>query len=318
MPIYDMKNKIDLHIHTTKSDGTKTPKEVLIEAEQLGLSRIAITDHESIEAYDEIKENKNLFRGIIIPGIELKTYCQGREIELLGYGISLEDMKRKLPLLYQSKEEINKEYLKAIIDVLTKEGIIISKSVEKQYMETTVQPAKFITKIILDDKINLEHNTNILFLDNIKHKNNESLYRGWLSNPKSRFYVNFKGYPDYEEAIELIQKSRGKVFIPHIFQYADASQEILEKLLQSGKIDGIECYYPTFTKEQTQYLLELCTKKHIFVSGGSDYHGANKKNELGRGIGNNLYVPEEKVLIWTNMLYNREEKVKKDREDFII
>ena len=78
-----MENKVDLHIHTTKSDGTRTPKQVLMEAEQLGLHRIAITDHESVQAYPEIKENRHLFSGIIVPGIELKTICQNREIELL-------------------------------------------------------------------------------------------------------------------------------------------------------------------------------------------------------------------------------------------
>ncbi len=96
-----MINKIDLHIHTTSSDGTKTPKEVLQEAESLGLETIAITDHESVGSYHEIMANRTLFSGAIIPGIELKTICNKREIELLGYGINIAKMRELLPKYYQ-------------------------------------------------------------------------------------------------------------------------------------------------------------------------------------------------------------------------
>lgn len=304
-----MENKVDLHIHTNKSDGTKTIEEVLMEAEQLGLKRIAITDHESVEAYSEL--NQELFSGIIIPAIELKTYCKGREIELLGYGISVEEMRKKLPTFYKSKEENSIEYLKAIVYVLRSKGIILPDNIEEQYTDFTIQPAKFITKVISNDKENLKHNAETLLSDKIKHESKESLYRGWLSNPQSEFYVAFKGYPDYTETIKLIKMCRGKVFIPHIFQYGDGSVDILEELLENGKVDGIECYYPTFTKEQTQYLLDICTSRNLFVSGGSDYHGANKKNELGKGLDNNLFVLEEKVETWTNMLLKNLEKREK-------
>lgn len=295
-------NKNDLHVHTNKSDGTKTPKEVLLEAEELGLRKISITDHESVDAYDEVEKYRNLFSGIIIPGIELKTICQGREIELLGYGISVNKMKEKLPTLYKSKEEINKSYLKAILKVLKERNIILPKNVEELYTDFLVQPAKFVTSILFNDSENLKYNTNILFSDKVQHTNKESLYRGWFTNPKSSFYVEFRSYPNYQDTIDLIRTCYGKVFIPHIFQYGDFSESILNELLQDGRIDGIECYYSTFTAENTQYLLDICAKYNLFVSGGSDYHGANKKNQLGRGLNDNLYVPEDKVQAWTNSI----------------
>lgn len=304
-----MRNKVDLHVHTTKSDGTKTPKEVLLEAEQLGLHRIAITDHESVEAYSEIAENRHLFSGIIVPGIELKTKCQNREIELLGYGISVEEMKKNLPSIYKTKEDINRGYVKAIVKVLRNNGIILPDDIEQQYGDdkiTGTQPAWFVNKIIKEDKENLEHNMRALQSDIIEHGEKDGLYRNWLSNPESKFYVEYNVYPDYRQTIELIQRSGGKVFIPHIFQYKDSAKSILEELLKTGKIDGIECYYPTFTQEQTEFLLDKCTNQHLFVSGGSDYHGTNKTHQLGKGINNNLYVPEEKVAIWTNMLSSRD------------
>lgn len=296
------KNEIDLHIHTTKSDGTKTPKETLTQAEELGLKKISITDHESVDAYPEVEEYRKLFSGIIISGIELKTICQGREIELLGYGISVKEMKQNLPTLYKSKEEINKSYLRAILKVLREHSIVLPKNTEELYTDFLVQPAKFVSSILFNDSENLKYNTDILFSDHIEHTNKESLYRGWLTNPKSSFHVDFRSYPNYQDTIDLIRASSGKVFIPHVFQYADFSKSILVELLQTEKIDGIECYYPTFTGENTQYLLDTCANYNLFVSGGSDYHGANKKNQLGRGLDDNLYVPEYQVDTWISML----------------
>lgn len=117
------------------------------------------------------------------------------------------------------------------------------------------------------------------------------MYRGWLTNPKSKFYVEFSAYPNYKNTINLIHSCVGKVFIPHIFQYGDYSKSILDELLKTGEIDGIECYYPTFTFENTKYLLDICSSRNLLVSGGSDYHGTNKKNQLGRGLNDNLYIP---------------------------
>lgn len=298
-----MENKVDLHIHTTKSDGTRTPKQVLMEAEQLGLHRIAITDHESVQAYPEIKENRHLFSGIIVPGIELKTICQNREIELLGYGISIDEMEKNLPSIYKTKEDINRGYVKAIVRVLRKNGIILPDDIEELYSKedvTGTQPAWFIREKINENK---EYNMKVLHSEDIiEHGKDDGFYRDWLSNPKSKFYVEYDVYPDYKQSIKLIQKSGGKVFIPHIYQYKEASEDILEELLKTGDIDGIECYYPTFAPEQTEHLLEICNKYNLFVSGGSDYHGTNKKNKLGTGIDNNLFVPEEKVVTWTDAL----------------
>ena len=297
-------NYVDMHIHTTCSDGSKKPEEVLKEAENLGLKIISITDHQSAGAYKEIEQHKEIFSGTIVPGIELKTVCKGREIELLGYGISTSDMERLLPTLYKSQEEIDKEYLEKIIDSLEEKSIRFPKG-KKELVEDflknhkNTQPAKFITQTLFSDKSNLKHNFQVLYNDKVHHSNNESLYRGWLTNPKSIFYVDYNGYPNLEETIKLIKDCGGKVFIPHIFQYKNGL-DILKTLISKNlsNISGIECYYPTFTKEQTNFLLNLCRKYNLFVSGGSDYHGINKENELGTGLNNNLHIPEEKITPW--------------------
>lgn len=90
----------------------------------------------------------------------------------------------------------------------------------------------------------------------------------------------------------------GKVFLPHIFEYNDNSKKILEFILDNYSLDGIECYYTTFSKEQSDFLLNLCKEKHFLISGGSDYHGTFKpKVDMGTGFGN-LTIPENILDNW--------------------
>ena len=104
--------------------------------------------------------------------------------------------------------------------------------------------------------------------------------------------------PDFEEAYNIVKKAGGLVFLPHIYEYRENSDKILKYILENYKIDGIECYYTTFTEEQHEYLLNLCKEKNLLVSGGSDYHGSFKPDvDLGVGYGN-LKIPDEIVENW--------------------
>jgi Sec7-like guanine-nucleotide exchange factor len=77
------------------------------------------------------------------------------------------------------------------------------------------------------------------------------------------------------------------VFIPHIFEYRENSYKILEYILDNYEVDGFECFYTTFTSEQTNEIYKICKERSLYVSGGSDYHGKAKENVfLGIGHGN--------------------------------
>ena len=108
--------------------------------------------------------------------------------------------------------------------------------------------------------------------------------------------------PDFETVMEIIKKCGGLLFIPHIFEYRDNSMKVLNFILEHYKIDGIECYYTTFTEEQNKYLLKLCKEKKLYISGGSDYHGKAKIDvDLGIGSGN-LKIPENIIEEWRNLV----------------
>lgn len=90
----------------------------------------------------------------------------------------------------------------------------------------------------------------------------------------------------------------GLVFIPHIFEYKENSIKILNEILNNYEIDGLECYYTTFTEEQSKFVLNTCKERNLFISGGSDYHGSFKPNvEMAIGMGN-LKVTKEIVEPW--------------------
>ncbi len=87
--------------------------------------------------------------------------------------------------------------------------------------------------------------------------------------------------------------------MPHIFEYKQNSEKVLNFILQNYSIDGIECFYTTFSNEQSNFLLNICTKNNLLISGGSDYHGSFKPNvDLGIGFGN-LSVPENILNKWS-------------------
>lgn len=281
---------IDLHIHTTVSDGTDTAKEVLEKAEILKLDAISITDHDCIGAYEILKDPniRNIFSGKIISGSEIKTTYKNQAIEVLAYNFDVE--KAKSLEIFNSGRGKNNQY---------------------KYLESFKEAGKKLG-LKFNDDIKIDTYAGLAFYDElIKYKENfeilpelnekrESFYRLTASNKNSPFFIDeSKDTFDINKIIQDIHSIGGKVFLAHLFVYKlDDYKEFLESLVQNTEIDGIECYYSTFSKEQIEYLLDFCKKNKMLVSGGTDYHGGNKKTiSLGVGEGN-LNIPND-IIDWT-------------------
>lgn len=118
---------IDLHIHTTASDGTCNVKEILEKAEELNLDYISITDHDTCRGYDELKsiDIKKYYSGKIIKGVELKGIYGKRTIDILGYDIDIQKMSRWLNDYYSenTREKIQTKYLKILYDRVIKNDV---------------------------------------------------------------------------------------------------------------------------------------------------------------------------------------------------
>lgn len=288
---------IDLHSHTTYSDGHSSVKELLIEAQNINLSTLSITDHNTVDAYKEIKQERirNLYSGIIISGIELTTTYNGEIIELLGYNFDIDKMNELLKGKVDSFEEKQLKEYELIKNRYQEIGI-------KMNLDNVIfDPKKESSRIAFCNEIKKYSENHDFFLTNEALTTDRGFTRNEVFNPKSPLYVDQTSlFPTLEEVIDIIHQANGLAFLAHTFAYSKNISDKLEDIIKDYNLDGLECYYTTFTKEQTEYLIDMCDKHNLFKSGGSDYHGTNKVNhELGIGNGS-LAIDKDLISDWFN------------------
>lgn len=286
---------IDIHTHTKYSDGTSTVKELLEEAQNKELTLLSITDHNTIDAYRELSDPsiRNIFKGSILPGIEITTTYNGEIIEVLGYGFDFNKMYTALKenVLTWEKKQL-KEY-ELIKNQYKKIGVKFDCN------EIKFDPKKESSRPAFAQEIKKYPENNKFFLYKESIETHAGFSRNEVYNPKSPLYVDESSlFPSLEKAIEMIHNADGIAFLAHPFAYSKNIPEALTDLIKNYYFDGLECYYTTFTKDQTTYLLNLCNERNMYISGGSDFHGTNKTNHfLGTG-NNNLNISENVVKPW--------------------
>lgn len=289
---------IDLHMHTTYSDGTDSLTDVLSKCEEKKLNIISITDHNTVDGYFEMEKiNVNdYFSGKIVCGIELNTKACGVPIEILGYNIDYNKMSKLANKTYLKPEKRNEVEFGRLVDKCKKAGFVIDDDVIEKFDNT-----KFTSGQIHKSITN--HIENKPKLNEKSWNSARDFYRDYMSNPSTPLYVEMEDLvPDLNTAIDLVKESNGLVFIPHIYEYRANTPKVLDYILKNGRLDGIECYYTTFTKEQHEYLMNLTEEKHLLRSGGSDYHGTIKPDtDIGIGHGN-MQIPESIAIPWAKFL----------------
>ena len=287
---------IDLHIHSNYSDGTDDISDILKKAEKFGLKYISITDHNNCKAYDELNNSsiRNIFSGKIIKGIEMNTKILDIPIEVLGYGIDTDKMNSITENLYLKTEDRNKLEFTRLLKKCSELGIKLNDNIEKNY-DGKIYASKYLhTAIIQNDE-------NKKCIDNESWENSNVFYRKYMSNPNTKLFVNVDDIlPSFDKVCKVIKDCGGLIFIPHIYEYRENSNKILKEILNKDIIDGIECFYTTFSKEQSDFLVNICKQYNLFMSGGSDYHGTFKPDvEIGTGKGN-LKIEERVIKNWIN------------------
>lgn len=271
----NMKKYIDLHTHSTCSDGTLTPEEVVKLASESGLSAIALTDHDTIDGLHEAVEAGKKYGIEVITGIEFSVAAD-TEMHLLGLDFSLDcpEIIAILDKMIIQRDKRNYE----VIKLLENNGIHIT--IEDILAEATskVTGRSQIAKAMLK--------------------------KGYVSSIKEAFdkYLSF-GKPAFvprstlspEEAIRIIKNSGGKSFLAHLNQIGKTDEElyvILSHLKECG-LDGIEGYYTEYTEDMNTRYRKMAEDLGLLLSGGSDFHGTNKDNyNIGTGKGN-LKIPYE-------------------------
>lgn len=285
---------IDLHIHSIYSDGSKTIEEILKICEEKKIEYISITDHNTVKQYyDEALQNKNIFSGKVIKGVELNAVFQDKNIEILGYNIT-PDIIKKWCKNYYSEEKLKKQQeicYKRLLNICDKQNLIYDKTKIEKTKETG-----YIEISIYNELMRHKENYKILgeFTESLS-----VFFRKGLANPKSKYFVNrIEFRPKYEEVIDIIHKSGGKAFLAHPFEYKFKNTiSFIDELRKEKELDGIECFHPSANQEQRNILVQYAKSHNLYISGGSDYHGDSKPDiKIGIGKGN-LEVSKE-ILEW--------------------
>ena len=262
--------QIDLHMHTNKSDGALTPKQIIDEAVKANLQAISITDHDTIDAYTDetIKYAKE--QGIkLIVGVEISTKSDRCGIHVLGYNFDLnnEEFKQNLDRIRNARHD----YLKAVAKKI--EALNYKINVEELDKIKSVTKAH-ISKDIIENEENREE-----LLKQFGHIPNKGEFIETIMNENCPAYVQ-KVTVTPEAAAEMIRKAGGKVVLAHPVAYANEDNmtvEEVQQLINKMKPDGIEAYY-IYTNRNNEYIneidkwLKLAKDNNLFSTIGSDFH----------------------------------------------
>lgn len=274
---------IDLHIHTTHSDGDFTPVEILKKAQEENLDIIYITDHNVISAYDELEDIciENYFDGKIIVGSELKCVYNHMPMEVLAYGFDRLKIKRANCITNDQKiYEIQSNYLEHIKKKGKQIGLFFDSNLQIEKGKKHFAASTFEKELWKDNR-----NEEILKKIGINIK--MPFYREAQSNPNSIFYIDeTKDYPEMQEVLDEIHKAGGLAFLAHLYEYPlENHEETIKQIIEKYDFDGIECYHSNFTKAQSENIIDFCKKHNLYMSGGSDYHGKSKpKVKFARAV----------------------------------
>lgn len=258
---------IDLHIHTTNSDGKLTVIEMLKLAEEKKLDYISFTDHDAVGAYKDLKNIKvdNYFSGKIIPGSEIRFLYNNTQLEVLGFGFDYDKIKDSKWVNKESYHTLKQALLKHLLENGKKIGFVYG-NIEYSY---EVKPEK----LFFEELLKHEENLKILKEYDIVHTGH--FYRKMLMNIDSPLYFNTSKYSlNLKQAVDLIHNAGGVAILAHPFGVYDIKnpKEVLNKILAENLLDGLECYHSDMTEEDSEYLINICRENNLLMSGGSDYH----------------------------------------------
>lgn len=261
---------IDLHTHSTASDGALTPHALVEKAAAEGLTALALTDHDSLDGLAEAGAAAQALGLRFIPGIEIEISFEPGEFHLLG--LDFLDIKQPLRdaagMLAASREERNR----TVVELLQSDGVAI------RYDELRAQAGTGM--------IGRPHIAGLLVAKHVV-KNKQAAFDRYLA--KGRPYYVRKACMELSEAIRVVHESGGLAFVAHPMSLF-ASWKRLRILFDEWKalgVDGIEAWHPTARLVDCTRLDVMARESGFRVSAGSDYHGAVRPDRrLGHTVAN--------------------------------
>ena len=255
--------KVDLHIHSSVSDGVLSPAGVIEKAVELGLSAVSLTDHDNVDGTAQAMETAARYPSLLfIPGVEISTDVPQGEVHMLGYFI----------------DHTNLELL-AALDKMRNSRLIRAQDMIKKLADLSMS-------------IEWERVQELAGIGTVgrPHIAQALLEKGYIRTIKDAFtkYIAFGG-PAYvprdkltpAEAVELIIRADGIPVLAHPLTIDDP-ESVISELVGKG-LAGLEAYYKDYSAEERKRLVNLAEKQGLITTGGTDYHGLDDSTEVMMG-----------------------------------
>lgn len=265
---------IDLHTHSSFSDGTLTPSELIDFAVSQGITHLAMTDHDTVEGIDEALSSAKQRNVKFARGVEVSAEFKEKTMHILGYNVNHKSaqLNEKLKILRQAREDRNPK----IIQKLNEKGFEITyDDVLKEADNKVVGRPHFASVMLKKGYV----------------KSTQEAFDLYLAKGACCYVDKFRFEP--KEAIKMILESGGVPVLAHPLSlklnYSEI-KEVIKSLKESG-LEGVECFYRNHTKEDEENLIAIANELDLIVTGGSDFHGSNRPNIfIGVGEGS-MKVP---------------------------
>ena len=270
---------IDLHLHSTKSDGSETPEELVVHGKRLGLTALALTDHDNMSGAEEFLAACRAQGMTGIVGVEISAATDEGHgtLHVLGYGVNPEHplVKESLGRVLDGRTWRNEQ----ILAKLNEQGLALERAeVQSCAGEGGVVGRVHFAQALIDRN----------YVSSV-----EEAFDRYLAKGRPAYVERYRLYPD--EGIRMIRESGGVAVIAHPFTW-ETDEKKLESGLRALKemgLGGMESVYSEYGPEKTVALLRLTKKIGLLPTGGSDYHGLAKPDlEMGKGFGS-LCVPDD-------------------------
>ena len=270
-----MEKRIDLHVHTTASDGTESPSQVVALAKDTDLAAIAVTDHDSVAGISEAQKTGLALGVEVIAGIEISTDYQGREVHVLGLFIDPASPALRPVLDWAVNERVSRN--EKIVKALAADGFDISMQALLSANPGSVLGRPHMAEMLMKKG----------YVASVQEAFDRYLGEG-------RPYYRDRELMAMERAISIAIAAGGVPVLAHPLQYGydGAGREALISAAKAAGCRALEAYYAEHSPAEQALMLQTAARHGLAVSGGSDYHGSRKPHiHLGSGIENGLCVP---------------------------
>jgi predicted metal-dependent phosphoesterase TrpH len=256
---------IDLHIHSTASDGTESPAQVVASASRAGLDTMALTDHDTAHGWDEAADAAQRHGLALVRGIEISCSRYGRSVHLLGYLVDPAHPGLAGEIGHAREARVSR--LRRMVERMAADGIPVT------YAEVVAQVPPGATE-------GRPHIADAL-VANGAVPNRDAAFRRWLGND-SPYYVRHYA-PDPVDAVRLVVEAGGVAVHAHPFgrgRGAGVGDDVIEEMVAAG-LGGLEVEHRDHDAAARAHGHALAERFGLLVTGSSDYHGAGKENRLG-------------------------------------